>query len=221
MEGTRLIVMAARVVKVKRTRDLSLWERLYLPEITRGLAITSRHFFSNLWGFIIGKPRVATVQYPEQRVDYPDAFRGMPVLVAREDGSERCVACGMCEIACPPRCITIIPEETDRAIERRPKVFDIDLSRCMFCGLCEEACPEEAIVMSRDVEIACETREGLIWNKEQLLRPARLLKPRLDYIREEFNKYESAKDAPTDVIGATNARLGGSGRSDPPPSSAH
>lgn len=209
--------MAARVVKVKRTATLTLWERMYLPEIFRGLAITSRHFFSNLWGFIIGKPRVATVQYPEQRVEYPAAFRGMPVLVAREDGSERCVACGMCEIACPPRCITIVPEETDREIERRPKTFEIDLSRCMFCGLCEEACPEEAIVMSPDVEIACETREGLIWNKEQLLQSREKLRPRLLYIREEFNKYESAKDAPADVIGATNARLGQAGGSGRPP----
>jgi NADH-quinone oxidoreductase subunit I len=201
--------MAARVVKVSRPRDLTLWERLYIPEVIRGLAITSRHFFSNLWGFIIGKPRIATVQYPEQRLEYPIAFRGMPVLVAREDGSARCVACGMCEIACPPRCITIVPGETDRAIERHPESFEIDLSRCMFCGLCEEACPEEAIVMSPDVEIACETREGLVWNKEQLLKPARHLQPRLDYIREEYNKYESAKDAPGHLIGATNARLSG------------
>jgi NADH-quinone oxidoreductase subunit I len=203
--------MPARVVKVKRGAPLTLLERLYIPEILRGLGVTSRHFFSNLWGFLIGKPRIATVQYPEERVTYPPAFRGMPVLVAREDGSERCVACGMCEIACPPRCISIVPEETDRAIERRPRIFDIDLSRCMFCGLCEEACPEEAIVMSADVEIACETREGLVWHKEQLLKPARLLKPRLDYIRTEYNKYESAKGAPTQVIGATNARLAGPG----------
>jgi NADH-quinone oxidoreductase subunit I len=201
--------MAARVVKVERNEKLTLWERLYIPEVIRGLSITSRHFFSNLWGFIIGRPRIATVQYPEQRVQYPPAFRGMPVLVAREDGSERCVACGMCEIACPPRCITIIPEETARAIERHPKVFDIDLSRCMFCGLCEEACPEEAIVMSQDVEIACESRDALVWHKEQLLKPRHLLRSRLGYIRREYNKYESAKDAPTDVIGACNARLGG------------
>lgn len=209
--------MAVRVVKVKRTGKLTLWERLYVPEILRGLGITARHFFTNLWGFIVGKPRIATVQYPEQRVEYPPAFRGMPVLVAREDGSERCVACGMCEIACPPRCITIVPEETERAIERHPKTFDIDLSRCMFCGLCEEACPEEAIVMSSDVEIACESREGLIWNKEQLLQPRSKLRPRLRYIREEFNRYESAKDAPTNIIGATNARLGQAGGADKPP----
>jgi len=199
--------MAVRVVKVDRETKLTLWERLYIPEIIRGLAITSRHFFSNLWGFIIGKPRVATVQYPEQRLEHPAAFRGMPVLVAREDGTERCVACGMCEVACPPRCITIVPEETEGAIERHPKIFNIDLSRCMFCGLCEEACPEEAIVMSPDFEIACETRAGHVWSKEQLLKPRAQLRRRLGYIREEFNKYDSAKNAPTDVIGATNARL--------------
>ena len=213
--------MAAHVVKVKRRGKLTLLERFYIPEVIRGLSVTSRHFFSNLWGFVIGKPRIATVQYPEQRVQYPPAFRGMPVLVAREDGTERCVACGMCEIACPPRCITIIPEETDRPIERHPKVFDIDLSRCMFCGLCEEACPEEAIVMSPNVEIACDSREGLVWHKQQLLKPAHLLRSRLAYIRREYNKYESAKDAPTDVIGACNARLGGTEQEGPLPPPGH
>jgi NADH-quinone oxidoreductase subunit I len=126
----------------------------------------------------------------------------------------------MCEIACPPL------HRTDRrrrptAIERRPRIFDIDLSRCMFCGLCEEACPEEAIVMSPDVEIACESREGLIWHKSQLLKPAHLLKPRLEYIRREYNRYESARGASTDEIGSCNARLGtpeSKGRPAHPPS---
>ena len=94
------------------------------------------------------------VQYPEERVDYPDAFRGMPVLVQLDNGQPRCVACGLCEFACPTDCITIVPGELEGAgIERYPEQFDIDMSRCMFCGLCEEACPEEAIVMSREVEI--------------------------------------------------------------------
>ena len=36
----------------------------------------------------------------------PDtAMRGMPVLVQMENGKERCVACGLCEWACPTDCI--------------------------------------------------------------------------------------------------------------------
>ena len=77
----------------------------------------------------------------------------MPVLVQLDNGQPRCVACGLCEFACPTDCISIVPGELEGArIERYPEAFDIDMSRCMFCGLCEEACPEEAIVMSREVE---------------------------------------------------------------------
>ncbi len=112
------------------------------------MLITSRHFFRNLWGFISGKPTVFTFSSPSSAWCMPAAFRGMPVLVQMDNGKERCVACGLCEWACPTDCITIFPAETDDGIERYPRVFDIDMSRCMFCGLCEEACPEEAIVMS-------------------------------------------------------------------------
>ncbi len=123
--------------------------------ILRGLAVTHVATSSaTSWGFIRGKPTIFTVQYPEELQQLSPAFRGMPVLVQMDNGKERCVACGLCEWACPTDCITIYPAETADEIERYPEVFDIDMSRCMFCGLCEEACPEEAIVMSQRVEIA-------------------------------------------------------------------
>jgi NADH-quinone oxidoreductase subunit I len=140
-------------------------------------------------GFITGNRTTFVVQYPEQRLDFPDAFRGMPVLVQLENGQPRCVACGLCEFACPTDCISIVPGELEGAgIERFPEVFDIDMSRCMFCGLCEEACPEEAIVMSREVELASYQREATLFHKEQLLVPENLLKRRLEFIRREYDR---------------------------------
>ncbi len=182
--------MPGEVVKVKRHEKLGFVERLYVPMIVKGLAVTSRHFFRNLRGFITGKNRTDfVVQYPEERVDYPDAFRGMPVLVQLDNGQPRCVACGLCEFACPTDCISIVPGELEGArIERYPEVFDIDISRCMFCGLCEEACPEEAIVMSREVEIADYDRRALIYDKERLLVPEHLLKRRLEFLRGEYDR---------------------------------
>jgi len=178
--------MPGQVVKVQRYEKFDWVEQLYLPAIFIGLAITTRHFVSNLWGYIIGQKRTFVVNYPEERVDYADAFRGHPVLVALESGRPKCVACGLCEFACPTDCITIVPGEIDDPIERWPAQFDIDMSRCMFCGLCEESCPEEAIVMSRDVELATLTREEMLFHKEDLLRDPATLERRLTHIRRDY-----------------------------------
>jgi NADH-quinone oxidoreductase subunit I len=163
-------------------------QRLYLPMFFVGLWITWNHFGRNLWGYIRGRKKTFVVQYPEERLDYPDAFRGHPVLVALEDGEPKCVACGLCEFACPTDCINIVPGETEAGIERYPDVFDIDLSRCMFCGLCEEACPEEAIVMSRDVELAVFDRPAMVFHKKDLLRTEERLGRRIEHIRKGYER---------------------------------
>jgi NADH-quinone oxidoreductase subunit I len=187
--------MPGKVIKVQRREKLGPLEQLYLPMILQGLFVTSRHFFRNLRGFVTGKNRSDfVVQYPEERIDYPDAFRGMPVLMQLDGGAPRCVACGLCEFACPTDCIHIIPGEIEGArIERYPETFEIDMARCMFCGLCEEACPEEAIVMSREVELADYDRKTLVFGKSRLLVPEKLLERRLAFIRGE---YERADEAP-------------------------
>jgi len=182
--------MPGRVITVNRKERLGWLERSYVPMIAKGLAVTAGHFFRNLRGFVTGRHRTDfVVQYPEERVDYADAFRGMPVLVQLDNGQPKCVACGLCEFACPTDCISIVGGELESSgIERYPEVFDIDMSRCMFCGLCEEACPEEAIVMSREVEISTYTRDAMNFRKEDLLVPEPLLKRRLDFLRREYDR---------------------------------
>jgi len=188
--------MPGKVIQVKRDAHLGVTERLYLPAIVRGLFVTGGHFFRNLRGFVTGRRRRDfVVQYPEERIDPPDAFRGMPVLVAHESGDPRCVACGLCEFACPTDCIDIVATESLEAPSRRvPERFEIDMSRCMFCGLCEEACPEEAIVMSREVEIASYDRESLVFGMAELLVPAALLERRLAFLRAEYERTAGSAD---------------------------
>jgi len=140
------------------------WERLYVPELVKGLAITTRHFLRNLWSEHDENPEVlertsqmVTVKYPEECVPYPEGYRGLHRLVPREDGKPRCVACYMCATACPAQCIYIEAGEypcddenaASRAIEKYPAVFIVDTLRCVVCGLCVEACPKDALRMDR------------------------------------------------------------------------
>jgi len=108
----------------------------------------------------LGKDRV-TIQYPEQRKPYSRSFRGVHVLTERADGSLKCVACYLCETACPAECITIEAAETpDKGVEKVASRYEIDLSRCIFCGFCVDACPEEALIMSREYDLTTFERDG-------------------------------------------------------------
>ena len=87
-----------------------------LPALAKGLGVTMRHFFTNI---ATGKD-IVTVQYPEEKVPYPERYRGLHRLMQRDDGSVRCVACMCCPTACPAHCITIVAEETGNAEREAP-----------------------------------------------------------------------------------------------------
>ena len=171
--------LKVKVMKAPPPKERSLWEDAYLPEILRGLTITAKHFVVNmgihlrkLIGLNPKKRGAVTYQYPEERRPLSPRVRSLHRLVKREDGSPRCVACMMCETICPAKCIYIVGEDhPDPNIEKRPKLFNIDLGVCVFCGLCVEACPEDAIRMDTGIfEFSSYTREGMIYKKEDLLR---------------------------------------------------
>ena len=155
-----------------RERDeiFGAYEKSYVPEIAKGIGITLRHVVKNL--FAPKEERYTrTISYPEEKVAYPERFRGLHRLVPRDDGAPRCVACFMCSTACPARCISITAEASDNpTIEKRPMTFEIDELKCIFCGLCVEACPEDAIRMDTGVHASPTTnRADAIMGKVDLL----------------------------------------------------
>jgi NADH-quinone oxidoreductase subunit I len=168
------------MVIVKR-KELSLLEKLYIPEVVRGLTVTFRKMF---------EPKI-TRQYPEEPLPKTEVTRGQPRLVVKDDNSIACVSCGMCEAACPAYAITIDGGETDRPIEREPKRFDIDMLRCILCGFCEEACPKEAIYMSDELELADYSREALVYDIEKLKRPKSALQKRIDYVKRINTRWQT------------------------------
>jgi len=122
-------------------------EATFLPGILKGLAITAKHFFEN----VFGRKETTTLQYPDEKEAYPPRYRTLHRLMKREDESVRCVACMMCPTACPAHCITIVPGERPDSNEKYPVVFEIDELRCVVCGLCVEVCPCDALRMDTGV----------------------------------------------------------------------
>jgi NADH-quinone oxidoreductase subunit I len=149
---------------IERPR-LTIWDRLYIFQIIRGLWQTLKHI----------PMKTVTVQYPEVKPTlHGAAYRGVPTLVRDPEERVKCVACQLCEFVCPPKAITIAPGERsairpDGNVEKEPDKFVIDMLRCIYCGLCEEACPEEAIFLRKDFAVTGYTREQLKFDKARLL----------------------------------------------------
>ncbi|MFA6979985.1 MAG: NADH-quinone oxidoreductase subunit NuoI [Ignavibacteriaceae bacterium] len=162
------------MAKKNRLKDLSFGQRIYITEIAKGLGLTLKNMF---------KPKF-TMQYPEVKFDPPASYRGRPVLAVEENGQERCVACGLCSRVCPALAIEVRAAETENEKERYPEKFEINMLRCIFCGFCEEVCPEEAILMSKDYELAFTNRADAIYGKDKLLTPVSRLQDRINFVRQ-------------------------------------
>lgn len=146
-------------------REMTLWERLYLPAIFSGMFITLKHIFM----------RKATVKYPEQTREFAPVYRGQHVLKRDEAGAERCTACGLCAVACPAEAITMVAAERKKGEEnlyreeKYASVYEINMLRCIFCGLCEEACPKEAIFLTDRIVPSTFQRDEFIYGKDKLV----------------------------------------------------
>ena len=212
--------------KASKNPTQDLRERLYVPELLKGLAITTRHFLRNLFGTIDsnlevvdrkGSSLVSTVQYPEEKPIYPEGYRGLHRLVPREDGKPRCVACYMCATVCPAQCIYIeageyessAPEPESRVIEKYPTRFVIDELRCIVCGLCVEACPKDAIRMDtgKHAPSAYDRASFALDIVDATGKPQLLQGPPVSHPSDPWTRRDSSK-APPHPVHEAHTRVG-------------
>jgi NADH-quinone oxidoreductase chain I len=113
-----------------------------------GMSITLRYFFT--------KP--VTVQYPEERMAIAPRYRGLHYLE-----QDLCIACRVCEKACPIDCIIIRftrqPGNVNEWYE-----FTLDYNKCMFCELCCYPCPKDCIHMTKEFSLVKYNRSQLVFD---------------------------------------------------------
>ena len=97
----------------------------------KGMRITARYG--------VDPKEEVTLQYPEERWEVPERFRGFLFNDIRT-----CTSCTMCVKACPIDCISL---EAVRGADKKMVLcsYDINIGRCMYCGLCVEVCPPKSL----------------------------------------------------------------------------
>lgn len=112
---------------------------MYGIGLLKGLGVTGKHWFK----------REITEQYPEQRPDLPPASQGF-----FDYELSKCIACGLCERACPNHVITVETEKNEEG-KKVVTAYKMQVEYCLFCGMCIEACPTKALRNANNFEIAC------------------------------------------------------------------
>ena len=123
------------------------------------------------------------LHYPWEKGALSPMFRGEHALRRYPTGEERCIACKLCEAACPAFAIKIESEPRPDGSRRTTK-YDIDMTKCIFCGFCAEACPVDAIVEGPNFEYSTFLHEELLYDKKKLLENGDKWEPQLARIME-------------------------------------
>ncbi len=138
----------------------SLLRKVFLVDLMKGMRVTFRYQ---------DPKEIYTEQYPLERPQIAERYRGAPRLNVNPDTNETmCIACDLCAVACPENLIVVSSQRNEVTRRKELTDFTYDLSRCMFCGLCEDACPVDALELTQDFELANYTREGMIWDRKTL-----------------------------------------------------
>lgn len=173
---------------------LGFWESTFLPAIAQGLRTTISHVLDG---------KTSTQQFPEQKPELPQNYRGVHRLNRDDEGRVKCVACFMCATACPAHCIAIEAAPAPWADrDKYPASFVIDELKCIYCGMCEEACPCDAIELTSQFDVSALSREDMLFDREKLL-----------------SVYDATSNLPVDPVRTHGGVLGPASELENPPTS--
>lgn len=90
---------------------------------------------------LFNKP--ATVQYPFEKAEMPDKFRGKIKF-----DPAKCIGCKLCMRDCPSSAITI------NKVGEKKFEATFDLDKCLYCAQCVDSCNKNALESTKEFEIA-------------------------------------------------------------------
>ena len=129
-----------------------------LKSLLTGLGVTFREYLT----------KKVTEQYPENRkttLHVSPRHRGRLIMPQDAEGNNKCIACKLCEMACPNGTIKVVQKTIETEDGKKKRVLDdyiYDLGECMFCELCVNAFPHEAIKFVNDFENSTFGRDKLV-----------------------------------------------------------
>lgn len=129
-----------------------------LKSLLTGLGVTFREYLT----------KKVTEQYPENRkttLHVSPRHRGRLIMPQDAEGNNKCIACKLCEMACPNGTIKVVQKTIETEDGKKKRVLDdyiYDLGECMLCELCVNACPHEAIKFVNDFENSTFGRDKLV-----------------------------------------------------------
>ena len=93
----------------------SALDKVFLVDLIKGLKVTFRYQ---------NPKEVYTEQYPLQRPQVAERYRGAPRLNVNADtGETLCIACDLCAVACPEHLIVVSAERNPRRSRPCPWAF--------------------------------------------------------------------------------------------------
>ena len=159
-----------------------------------------------------------TEQYPENRktLTFSETNRFCLEMPHNENNEHKCIACGLCQMACPNDSITVTSEmvTTEDGKKKKQLVrYEYNIGQCMFCNLCVMACPQDAIRFNQEFENAVFDKSKLILQLNhpgskcaEKPKPAVAPKPATPVVTAAAQAESEKRDAASEVRGAASEK---------------